>query len=423
MKRFFPLALLLVFLTACGTLPSESALPAPPPAASEAALPPAPEPTALPAPPESEPTPEPEPEPVTATLVVCGDAMSHMPQTNDAYDKETGDYRYDDCLSYVAPWITGADYAVVNLETVLGGGPYHGFPLFNSPDGLAHSLKRAGFDLVSTANNHCMDQGYDGLVRTLDILDDAGLRHVGTYRTQEEADQDRGVVVADVGGLSVAFLAYTYSTNGVPVKTAYDFSVSRFNVDYMTHVSDLDEDKVSADLEAARALEPDLIAVLIHWGNEYHTSPSAYQKEVADFLFDHGADLVLGGHPHVMQPMELRELPDGRTGFLAYSLGNFISAQSDRYTDTTAVLRLELTKDPATQRTRVTDVSYVPCLMVNRGKGTDPRFLLMDAPRAMAEFEAGTSEYVTQRVYDRLAQAREDCQALLGMGRELTAPD
>lgn len=409
MKRLLPL-LLLVLLTACGTAAPTPGSPSPS-APAEVVLP-----TPLPPP----ATPSPEPEPVRAVLAVCGDAMSHMPQTNDAYDSATGDYRYDDCLAPVSPWISGADYAVVNLETVLGGGPYHGFPLFNSPDGLAYSLKRAGFDLVSTANNHCMDQGYDGLVRTLDVLDGAGLAHVGTYRTGEEAARDGGALLADVGGISVAFLSYTYSTNGIPVREAHDFSVSRFNTDYMTSVSDLDEDKVAADLAAARAMEPDLIAVMIHWGIEYRTEPSAYQKEVADFLFAHGADLVLGGHPHVMQPMELRTLPDGRTGFLAYSLGNFISAQSDRYTDTTAVLRLELTKDPDSGTTQVTDVSYVPCLMVNRGKGADPRFLLMDAPRAMAEFESGAGGYVTPAVYDRLARAREDCKTILGMGRELT---
>ena len=369
-----------------------------------------------PAPTETEP-----PEPVVATLAVCGDVMSHMPQTNDALTAD-GDYDYGPCLQYIAPWLQQADYAVANLETVLGGGPYHGFPLFNSPDGLAYSLKEAGIDLLSTANNHCMDQGYDGLCRTLDVLDEAGLSHVGTWRTQEEAEEST-VVVADVGGISVAFLSYTYSTNGLPVASDKDFSVSRFNLDYMTTVNTLDEEKVASDLEKAKALDPDLIAVMIHWGIEYRTSATAYQEEVADFLFDHGADLVLGGHPHVMEPMETRELADGRTGFLCYSLGNFMSAQYDQYTDTTAVLMLELTKDAVTGETSVTGVSYVPLLMVNRGKGSDPRFLLMDAPRAMAEYEAGGSEYVTASVYDRLRQAREDCAQLLGMGRELTPED
>ncbi len=166
------------------------------------------------APAETEWTPESDasvseaaPEPITATLAVCGDTMSHMPQTNDAWDETQGKYDYTPMLSGATAWTEAADFAVANLETTFAGGPdYSGYPAFNTPDELADNLKEMGFDLLLTANNHCMDRSYDGLVRTLDVLDERGFQHVGTYRTQEERDQNHGIVVADVGGISVAFL-------------------------------------------------------------------------------------------------------------------------------------------------------------------------------------------------------------------------
>ena len=169
---------------------------------------------------QPEPEPEPEPEPVVSHLMVAGDVMSHMPITNDAYVAQTGEYDYSHMLQFAAQQLEGADYAVANLETVLAGGPnYSGFPAFNSPDALARDVKAAGFDLLSTANNHSLDRGTRGVYRTLDVLDQEGLAHAGTYRSQEERDASSGVYVADVGGVSVAFLSYTYGLNGFRLPT------------------------------------------------------------------------------------------------------------------------------------------------------------------------------------------------------------
>ena len=380
------------------------------------------EPTTEPIP-EPTPEPTPEPKPIVAILSVCGDVMSHMPQTNAAYNPETGTYDYTECLKYAAQWLTRSDFAVANLETTLGGEPYSGYPLFSTPDGLAYSLKESGIDLLSTANNHSMDTGFAGLCRTLDVLDEAGIFHVGTYRTQEEYDFNSGIVIADVGGISVAFLSYTYGTNGIPVSTENSFSVNIFNTDYLTTICTLDKERLARDMEAARALDTDLIAVMMHWGLEYHTSISPYQEEAADFLIANGADLILGGHPHVCQPMEFREvtLEDGsvREGFVIFSLGNFISGQSPyslkngEYTDTTAIVNLELTKDPVKGKTSVTAVTYVPCLMLNRYT-VDNRYYLLDAYRSIWDYQEGDTSIVTSAVYDRLEKAIDDCRKILG---------
>ncbi len=346
--------------------------------------------------------------------------MSHMPQVYDALgcgNGETYDYTY--CMQYVKPWIEAADFSVCNLETVFRQDrECSGFPHFNTPGSFGSALKDAGFDMVTTANNHCMDQGYTGLCDTLDLLDDIGLQHVGTYRTQEEFEENRGVVVADIGGISVAFLNYTYGTNGIPVGSDRTFSVNLFNLDYLTDLSTPDTEKLAGEMEYAKSLETDLIAVLVHWGTEYRLEENSYQDSLADFLIANGADIVVGGHPHVPQPMGYRTvaLEDGttRTGFVCFSLGNYVSAQYWEYTDTTALLQLTLTKDCVTGTTVLNNISYVPCLVITREKGAVPRFLILDAYRAITEYEQGSNEYLTDDIYKRLLKAVDDCRLIFG---------
>lgn len=367
--------------------------------------------------------PEDVPAPITATLAVCGDVMSHSPQTNDAYDAATDTYSYLPCFQYVQPWIEGADFAVANFETTLNGPPYSGYPQFCAPDALAYNMKDIGFDLVTTANNHSMDKGFHGVVRTLDTLDAAGLQHMGTYRTQAELDENQGVVVADVNGIRVAFLGYSYGTNGIPVSAENDFCINRFNTDYMAACATLDEAKLTRELSYAESLGVDLIAVMIHWGIEYQTTENAYQDQVADFLLQNGADLILGSHSHVPQPMMERTvtLADGsqKTGFVCYSLGNFVSNQSPatvnvNYTDTTAVLNLELTKDFATGETTVTNASYVPLLVLNRGAGAADRYIILDVHKGMSDYESGDTSVISASVYEKLKYALEGCHSILG---------
>lgn len=396
-KRLLALALLLL-LTGCGSAPSTQADASEPPEATE-------------------PVVQPN---IVSTLAVCGDAMSHMPQTRDAYDSQAGAYDYKPMIRFAKPWIEQADYAVVNLETTFAGGPdYSGFPAFNTPDALGDALKDAGFDLVSTANNHCLDRGYDGMVRTLDVLDNLGLAHVGTYRSAEERAAQNGVHVADVGGIKVAFLSYTYGTNGIPVSKSHPDTVNILHTDYMSDAQVLDTARIADDLATAEAQSPDLIAVIVHWGVEYQTTQNEHQEEIADFLFDHGADVILGSHPHVLQPMETRTLTDRdgttHTGFVCWSLGNFISSQNDEYTDTTVVLNLELTKNPNTGVTDVTKVGYVPLYMLDREQEVGgERFTLLDAHRGIAEYASGDSSYISASTEKKLQKCVSDCHKILG---------
>lgn len=372
---------------------------------------------------QSQPAPA-IPEPTVAHLMVAGDIMSHMPITNDAYVAQEDRYDYGHMLQFAADQLASADYAVGNLETTLAGGPnYSGYPAFNSPDALAYDIKAAGFDLVSTANNHCRDKGLDGLYRTLDILDEAGLAHVGTYRSQAERDANSGIYVADVGGISVAFLSYTYGLNGFQLSSDTMYAVNLFNLDYYTTLSQPNETLMKADLAAARALNTDLIAVMIHWGVEYQDTQNSYQEYLAEFLVGQGADLVLGGHPHVLQPYETVTATgwDGaeHQGFVCYSLGNFLSNQQELETKTTVILDLELTKD-SQGGTTVTGVSYTPYYMIHRDSAPvgEQRYLV-NIHDAMTQYESGSSDIISASAYQELQNALNHCHQILGSTDDL----
>lgn len=421
MKRVLALCLcaaLLLSLAACGSAP-EVTLPAP---EGEAEAAPTTEPTPTPTP-TPEPTPEPTPSVVKLTL--AGDLVMHTPLHDEALQPD-GSYDYAPIFEDVAHYVEEADYALCCFEGAFtGDGKWTGYPLFHVPDDLAYSLKEVGFDLINMASNHAMDAWHEGIIRTLDVLDDAGLDHVGAYRTQEERDEDNGIVVKEINGVSIAFLNFTYGTNGIPVDdTPYGLNV--YTTDYMTYCSKVDYDMLDADMAAARALETDIIAVSVHWGGEYVTGATQYQRDLADYFFAQGADLVIGGHPHVPEPMELRTVTDEdgneRTGFLCYCLGNLLSCQTRRYTDLTCMVQLELTKDPATGETEISSCEYIPMIMLNIGDFGISRQTagwgrrLWDIRAAIADYESGDDRggIITPYMYSTLQTALKDCESIFG---------
>lgn len=284
------------------------------------------------------------------TILAVGDLMAHTPQLSSA---KTGDgYDFEPCFAPVAPRITAADLAIGNLETTLSGPDrgYTGYPMFNTPDAFAEALVQAGFDVLTTANNHTLDRGPTGVARTLDVLDTLGAQHTGSARTAEEAER---VLVADVNGAKVAVLAYTYGMNGFTAPS-----------DKKWMVNVIDTARMAADVKRARELEPDLVIVSIHNGLEYQRQPSESQKAVEMAMIEAGADVVLGSHPHVIQPMRTVEATreDGtpRTGFIIHSLGNFVSNQRERYRNTGLLLELGFEKDMRSGVTSLVSVEYVP---------------------------------------------------------------
>lgn len=277
------------------------------------------------------------------TILFAGDVMQHMPQVEAAYNKESGYYNYDTCFSFIKNWLSSPDLTLVNLETTLDGKPYSGYPAFSSPDALINSLLWAGVDMVGTANNHCCDRGKSGLLRTIYVLDSLGMPHFGTYSSKQEYQKQNPKIVKQ-NGFRLAFLNYTYGTNGIPVPEN-------------TVVSLMEKDRILKDLKAAKESVPDKIIVYIHWGEEYQRLPNNSQKDMAEFLFENGADFIIGSHPHVLQPMEWYKADSAnRDKIVVWSLGNFVSNQRKQYTDGGAMFELTLEKKAG--KVKVKDAGY-----------------------------------------------------------------
>ena len=257
--------------------------------------------------------------------------MQHKAQLDAALQSD-GTYDYSGCFTQVSPEIEAADIAVCNFETTLGGAPYSGYPQFCSPDAYAEAVRDAGFDIFLTANNHCMDTRTRGLIRTLDVLDSLGIKHLGTYRSQTERDSVYPYIIKH-GTIRIALLNYTYDTNGIPVAKP-------------CIVNYIDTTVIKKDIIRAKELNADCIIACMHWGTEYMTEPDKDQKKLEDWLYAHGVDHIIGSHPHVVQPV--RTLPDYRNRpirhLTVWSLGNYISNMSAPNTDHGLAVTLHLQK-------------------------------------------------------------------------------
>lgn len=263
------------------------------------------------------------------TLLFVGDLMQHDEQIKAA--RIAGGYDYSDCFKHVKNEIQKADIAIGNLEVTMGGRPYKGYPSFSAPDEFLYAIQEAGFDVLLTANNHCLDRGKKGLQRTVHLLDSLQIPFAGTYLNDEER-QRRYPLLVEKKGFRLVFLAYTYDTNGLR-------PVAPNKVNY------IDKEQIKQDILTARQMQPDAIIACMHWGVEYRSLPETAEKEMADWLIKQGVDHVIGSHPHVLQPMEVRRdesTPEKHV--VVYSLGNFISNMSKRKTDGGAMVKLELKK-------------------------------------------------------------------------------
>lgn len=253
-------------------------------------------------------------EPQRAELLFVGDAMQHQAQLDQAKALGNGgSYDYSGCFTLIAPTITAADYAVCNLEVPLGGGPdYSGYPCFSAPDSYAEALRHAGFDLMLTANNHCLDRRDKGARNTLKALDRLGIDHIGTYHDAQHREESIPFI-RNVNGFKIGFLNYTYGTNGIEAREGAEVSL-------------IDREKIRHEMELTRRAGAEILVVTMHWGVEYVLIENAAQRALADFLVEEGADLIIGSHPHVIQPMKVvRNEKMNKNVLVVFSLGNFIS--------------------------------------------------------------------------------------------------
>lgn len=288
----------------------------------------------------------PTPDTSEVTILFAGDVMAHMPQINSAFDTSTDSYNFKPVFELVKPYISKADIAVANLETTLAGTPYSGYPQFSCPDSLAAALKDAGFDLLITANNHCLDRGKQGLEQTVKTLDALRIPHTGTFVNDSVRSATYPYIITE-NGIRIAFLNCTYGTNG-------------FKAEVPNIVNFIDTLQLKQDIRKAKLANVDYTIVTLHWGNEYERDENASQRAIASFLFRNGADLVIGSHPHVVQPARkyyLNSSDSSNFNIVAYSLGNYVSNQRDRYKDGGIMFQVKLRK---VRLTKLTEYSYIP---------------------------------------------------------------
>ena len=345
-------------------------------------------------------------EPVTIHMSVIGDIMSHSTNFKNAYDSDSKKYDFSNVFKNIEDYIKDADISIGNLETTFSGEKrgYSGYPTFNTPDELATNLKDLGIDILSTANNHCMDKSYSGLVRTLDILDEVKIEHSGTSRSEDEQNK---IIIKDVSGIKIAFLSYTYGTNGITVPADKKYAVNM-----------IDKELIKKHINLAKEQKVDLICVNMHWGIEYKLKQNKEQEELADFLFENGVDCIFGSHPHVLEPMEKRTitLEDGTTkdGFVIYSLGNFMSGQIYANTKSTVILDLQVTKN-SDNKISIDSVKYVPIYLYDKGANAKSRtrYTLYDLEKSISEYEKGNSS-ITKIMYETFKKELETIKKTVG---------
>ncbi len=285
-------------------------------------------------------------------LLFTGDIMGHTPQIRAAEIKKNKIYDYKPSFEYIAPIIRSADIAIGNLEVTLPGRPpYRGYPIFRSPDDLAKDLKWTGFDVLVTANNHSNDSGKRGVLHTIETLKTLGFHQTGTFKNQTERDLFYPLIL-NKNGIKLALLNYTYGTNDIPTTPP-------------TIVNKINWHTIKRDLQKAKKRNPDCIIVMVHWGDEYQLIENQEQRKLADWLARQGVHLVVGAHPHVVQPViekvvEKEENNQFHKSLIAYSLGNFVSNQNKKNTDGGIILEIDITKNIRQDSTYIADTHFIP---------------------------------------------------------------
>jgi poly-gamma-glutamate synthesis protein (capsule biosynthesis protein) len=336
---------------------------------------------------------------ITAAINVVGDLMCHSTQINYAHVNDDS-FDFNGVFSEVKQYLSDADFTIGNFETVLAGKKkgYSGYPFFNAPDDFLIAIKDAGFDLLVNANNHAIDKGANGVERTIKKMDELGINHTGAYLSQPDRDSIR---IFNINGINLAVLAYSYSTNGIPLPKGKNYIINL-----------IDYDLIEQDIRRARNKRVDIVLVYFHFGEEYQRNPNSYQKEVINHTINAGADIIIGSHPHVVQPVDYFKTNNANldTGFIAYSLGNFISNQRWKYSDAGVVIKIKVSKNILSDSVYLSGVSYLPT-WVFKGKTKKAReYIILPATKS---YDDSIYSYLSKSDKERIQQAFEETKFII----------
>lgn len=332
------------------------------------------------------------------TITAAGDCLMHNTQIWSG--QEGNAYDYNHFFRDIKPYLEEGQLTSTCFEAPMAGAQavYAGYPQFNSPDEMADAFKYAGFDIIATANNHCLDRGINGALRTLDVLEKRGLDALGTYAS---AEASRKHLIKEANGIKVGYLGYTYGTNGIPVPERYAYVVNF-----------IDANKILADIKALRP-QVDIIVLVLHWGVEYTRTPTPEQKLLARQFLESGADVILGSHPHVIQTMEVIPVA-GQQKFVIYGMGNFISHQKGPERNSGIVLKIVFSKDRRTNQTQIDSVSYTPTFSHSYQENSKTRFRVIAVEETINRIQQGRESILSQADIPLLQSVLDDTRKRLG---------
>lgn len=313
--------------------------------------------------------------------ILCSEAM-----LQDAYDENTKTYDFSHMFNNVSGFIDDADIIMGTMETGVMEGTYNDK---NAPLEFARAVKNSGVNLVTISHNHSLDNGVNGLQETRENLEDIGFDVVG-----DKLETANAVCIKEVKNTKIAFLTYTCFMDNEAQKTEEELNC----------VNMYSEEQAKSDIEYAKENGAEYICVMIHWGDAISNTVSEEQKSIADFLVDNGVNLIIGAHPSVVQPMEVRQNADGDNVFIAYSIGTYISTLSAEEARTELVLNIELRKSGKDGKVYLNKVDYTPIYMLDNGENAQDRFKLIDMKSTATSYADGNTNIVTRETYDKLVE-------------------
>lgn len=311
--------------------------------------------------------------------ILCSDAM-----LQDAYNETSKTYDFSYMFNNVSGFIDDADIIMGTMETGIFEGTYSDKI---APIEFARAVKNSGVNLVTISHNHSLDNGVNGLQETRENLEDIGFDVVG-----DKLETANAVCIKEVKGTKIAFLTYTCFIDNEEQKTEEELNC----------VNMYSEKQVKSDIEYAKENDAEYICVMIHWGDAISNTVSEEQKSIADFLVNNGVNLIIGAHPSVVQPMEVRQNKEGENVFIAYSIGTYVSTLSAEEARTELVLNIELRKSGKDGKVYLNKVDYTPIYMLDNGENAQERFTLIDMKHVATNYNNSSTTTISRETYDKL---------------------
>ena len=329
-------------------------------------------------------------------ISAVGDILCENSILEDAYDKGTQNYDFTSMFKNMSTFFADSDITVGTMETNYTDNKYSGYGQRNSPISFAEALKNIGIDLVSISTNHSLDYGIEGLQETKRALEGIGYDVVG-----DNLGESR-IKIKTIKNTKIAFLSYTYGFENQNSKTKDELDSANI---YNSEIA-------KQDLEYAKE-NADYSIIIMHWGDAYSTKPNKEQQNIAKFLVENGADMILGNHASAVQKMEIMQNAEGKNVLVAYSLGNYISGETMDISKIELVLNIELRKSGETGEVVLSKVDYTPIYVLDRGTKAEDRYELIDMKGTAKAYAEGNKKIVNKATYNKLVEGLKKLEGII----------